>query len=431
MTLFSIPLPRRRHFRAGAVATLAILALAACGKSATDAPAAAPAAAPAPIAVRVVTVAAQSVPVRFDVVGQTEGAKQVEVRARVSGILQKRLYIEGDSVRAGQPLFQIDRAPFEVALAQAKGALAQDRAKQAQANRDEARLKDLVSDKAVAQKDYDDALSAMQLEAAAVQQSTARVSEADLNLSYTLVTAPVAGISGRALRSEGSLVTTDAAGSLLTTINQVNPIWVRFSLSESDLSKVPGGRLPRGLTSAVQLSMPDGTKFAGKGRLNFAATEIDTRLGTQQLRAEFDNPDQQLVPGQFVRVRITAGQRDNVYLIPQAAVLQTEKGYFVFTVDNEGKAAARTVQTGEWVGTDWTILSGLNAGDRVIVDNLLKIRPGAPVTVASAPAGAAAADKAMVGGDKPAASGDKPAVPGDKATATAAAAPANDTKPLR
>ena len=370
----------RLRFCGRAASALALIALTACSKSPGDAPATAPqAASPPPIAVKVLQVTPQTVPIHFDLVGQTEGAKQVEVRARVQGILQKRLYNEGDAVRAGQPLFQIDRAPFEVALAQAKGALAQDRAKQAQAKRDEARLKDLVSDRAVAQKDYDDALSAMQLEDAAVQQSTAKVSEADLNLSYTLVTAPVAGISGRALRSEGSLVTTDAAGSLLTTVNQVNPIWVRFSLSETDLAKVPGGRLPRGMTSAVQLSMPDGTKFAGKGRLNFAATEIDTRLGTQQLRAEFANPDQQLVPGQFVRVRITAGQRDNVFVIPQAAVLQTEKGYFVFVVDKDGNAAAKTVQTGEWVGSDWIILSGLDTGDRVIVDNLLKIRPGSPV----------------------------------------------------
>jgi membrane fusion protein, multidrug efflux system len=409
MTQFSAYVPRwpsRRGAACCACTLLVLGVLAGCSKASPDATAAAAQAAPAAVAVKVAQVAPQSVPVRFDVVGQTEGAKQVEVRARVQGILQKRLYNEGDAVRAGQPLFQIDRAPFEVALAQAKGALAQDRAKEAQAKRDEARYKDLVSDKAVAQKDYDDALSAMQLEEAAVQQSSAKVSEAELNLSYTLVTAPVAGISGRALRSEGSLVTTDAAGSLLTTINQVNPIWVRFSLSESDLAKVPGGRLPRGVTPAVQLSLPDGTKFAGKGRLNFAATEIDTRLGTQQLRAEFANPDQQLVPGQFVRVRITAGQRDNVFLIPQAAVLQTEKGYFVFVVDKEGNAAAKTVQTGEWVGSDWIILSGLDTGDRVIVDNLLKIRPGSPVNVSAQPAA----------GDKPVPAG------GDKATAAAAAA---------
>lgn len=361
------------------IVVLSIAAMAvACGKGAGENTTTATP--PAAIAVKVVAVAPRSVPVAFDVVGQTEGSKQVEVRARVSGILEKRLYHEGDAVQAAAPLFQIDRSSFELALAQANAALAQERAKLAQTTRDEARYRDLVADRAVSQKDYDDALSAKELETAVVQQAEARVNEAKLNLSYTLVTAPVAGISGRASRSEGSLITTDANGSLLTTINQVNPIWVRFSLSESDLAKVPGGKLPRGVTPTVQLMLPDGTPVAGKGRLNFAATEIDTRLGTQQLRAEFDNPGQELVPGQFVRVHITAGQRDNVYLVPQAAVLQTEKGYFVFVVDADGKAAARTVQAGAWVGSDWTILSGLNPGDRVIVDNLLKVRPGTPVT---------------------------------------------------
>jgi membrane fusion protein (multidrug efflux system) len=369
------------------VAPLLLIA-AACSKSASEMPASA---APAAVPVKVVEVTARSVPIVFDVVGQTEGAKQVEVRARVSGILEKQLYREGDAVRAGQPLFRIDPAPFEVALKQATAALAQERAKLEQATRDETRFRDLVADKAVSQKDYDDALSAKQLGAASVQQAAAKVDEARLNLSYTLVTAPVAGISGRANRSEGSLVTTDAAGSLLTTVNQVDPIWVRFSLAESDLAKLPGGKLPRGGAPSVELRLPDNSVYPAKGRLNFAATEIDTRLGTQQLRAEFPNPNQDLVPGQFVRVRITAGQRDNVFLVPQAAVLQTEKGYFVFIVGADGKAAARTVQTGPWIGSDWTILSGLNAGDRVIIDNLLKVRPGVAVTATVVPGGTAAA----------------------------------------
>jgi membrane fusion protein, multidrug efflux system len=382
--------------------------IAACGKGAgeTTPESAIAGAAPPAVAVHTLQVSPQSVPIVFEVVGRTEGAKQVQVRARVSGILQKRLYNEGDAVRAGQAMSQIDRAPFEVALAQAKAALAQERAKLAQATRDEARLKPLVEDKAVSQKDYDDALSAKQLGEASVQQAAAKVSEAELNLSYTLVTAPVAGISGRAEHSEGTLITTDAAGSLLTTINQVNPIWVRFSLAETDLAKVPGGKLPRGYSAAVQLAMPDGTPFAGKGRLNFAATEIDTKLGTQQLRAEFDNPDAQLVPGQFVRVRIVAGKRDNVFVVPQSAVLQTEKGHFVFAVDADGKAVVKTVQTGEWVGTGWTILSGLDAGDRVIVDNLLKIRPGAAVT-ASAQSGVDAA-RSNAPGVQPAADSKSP-----------------------
>src|SRR5665213_2005901 len=302
--------------------------------------------------------APRGVPIAFDVVGQTEGAKEVEVRARVAGILLKQLYHEGDTVRAGAPLFEIDPATYEVALKEANAALAQERARLAQATRDEARFRDLVADKAVSQKDYDDALSQKQLSDATVQQAAAKVEEAKLNLSYTAVNAPVGGISGRAQRSVGSLITTDANGSLLTTINQVNPIWVRFSLAESDLAKLPGGKLAR-TGAVVEIALADGTRYPDKGKLNFAATEIDARLGTQQLRAEFDNKREDLVPGQFVRVHLIAGRRDNVFLVPQAAVMQTENGYFVFVVGSDGKAMARTVQTGAWIGSDWTILAGL------------------------------------------------------------------------
>ena len=360
--------------------------LVACGKGGTATGGAPPPAVP----VHIVKVEPRSVPISFDVVGQVEGSKQVEVRARVSGILVKQFYREGDPVREGAPLFEIDRAPFEVALAQARGQLAQASAQSAQAQREETRLKPLVADRAVSRKEYDDAVSARQLAEAAMQQASATVRQAELNLSYTSVAAPVSGISGRAEHSIGTLITTDAAGSLLTTVNQVSPVWVRFSLAQTDLAKLPGGRIGRGSPVDMQLVLPGGALYPQKGRLNFAATAIDTRLGTQQLRAEFDNTREQLLPGQFVTVRIAAGQRDNVFLVPQAAVVQTEKAFLVYAVDAEGKAQARQVKTGDWIGSDWTIMSGLNAGDRVIVDNLLKIRPGVAVTEAP-PAAAAPA----------------------------------------
>ena len=360
--------------------------LVACGKGGTATGGAPPPAVP----VHIVKVEPRSVPISFDVVGQVEGSKQVEVRARVSGILVKQFYREGDPVREGAPLFEIDRAPFEVALAQARGQLAQASAQSAQAQREETRLKPLVADRAVSRKEYDDAVSARQLAEAAMQQASATVRQAELNLSYTSVAAPVSGISGRAEHSIGTLITTDAAGSLLTTVNQVSPVWVRFSLAQTDLAKLPGGRIGRGSPVDMQLVLPGGALYPQKGRLNFAATAIDTRLGTQQLRAEFDNTREQLLPGQFVTVRIAAGQRDNVFLVPQAAVVQTEKAFLVYAVDAEGKAQARPVKTGDWIGSDWTIMSGLNAGDRVIVDNLLKIRPGVAVTEAP-PAAAAPA----------------------------------------
>ena len=372
-------------------AIIAAVLLAACGKESAPS-----AAAPAPISVHVVKVEPKSVPIRFNIPGQVEGSKEVEVRARVSGILQKQFYKEGDTVREGAPLFAIDRAPFEVALAQAKGQFAQAKAQADQTHREETRLQPLVAERAVSRKEYDDATSARQLAEASLQQGTAAVRQAELNLSYTAVNAPVAGITGRATHSVGTLITTDANGSLLTTINQLTPIWVRFSLAESDLAKIPGGRVGRDTPLEVQLVLGDGVPYAGKGRLNFAATAIDAKLGTQQLRAEFDNPREQLLPGQFVKVSIGAGHRDNVFLVPQTAVVQTEKANLVFVVDDQGRAQAQTVQTGDWIGADWAIVSGLKAGDRVIVDNLLKVRPGAPVTeappaAATAPAAAPSA----------------------------------------
>jgi len=383
-------------------AVVVLACLAACGKEAA-APAATVA---APISVRTLTVEPRKVPIRFDIVGQVEGSKQVEVRARVSGILQKQFYNEGDAVKDGAPLFEIDRAPYEIALSQARAQLAQATAQVDQARREEARLKPLVQDRAVSRKEYDDATSSRQLAEAAIQQANASIRQAELNLSYTRVVAPLPGITGRAEHSIGTLITTDANGSLLTTINQVSPVWVRFSLAEGDLAKLPDGRLNRATPVVMELLLPDGSQYPLKGRLNFAATAIDTRLGTQQLRAEFDNPRQQLLPGQFVTVRITAGERDKVFLVPQAAVVQTEKGNLVFTVDAEGKAQARPVKTGDWIGKDWTILSGLNSGDKVVVDNLLKLQPGAPVTEAP-PAAATAPAAAPTAQTAPAAPGKK------------------------
>jgi membrane fusion protein (multidrug efflux system) len=360
------------------------LLLAGCGEDKKTTHAAPP---PAPaLAAAVIEVAPQRVPITIEAVGQVEGSKEVEVRARVSGILLKRAYSEGEIVRAGAALFKIDPAPFEIALAQAKAQLAQEQARNDQAKRESARLKQLAEQKAISQKEADDAGSSLRLSNATLQAVQANVRQAELNLSYTDVTAPVSGVSGRAVRSEGSLITA-GADSLLTSISQVDPIWVRFSLSETDLAKLPQRRLIRGAPVEIGLILPGGARFAGKGRLNFAATQIDTRLGTQQLRAEFDNPKGQLLPGQFVRAQLIAGQRENVFLVPQTAVMQAEAGHMLFVLDKEGKAALKPVQVGDWIGSDWMVLGGLAAGDRVIIDNLLKLRPGTQVNpVAPGPA---------------------------------------------
>lgn len=353
-----------------------VVALAAC--SVTDKPAnGAPNTAPMALPVSIMEAQPTQIPAAVEVIGQTEGAKQVEVRARVGGLLDKKLYQEGTVVKEGQVLFQIDRSSFEIALAQAKAQYAEQKAKVTQATRDVARLKNLLTQQAISQREYDDATTSSATSRASLQAAEANVRQAELNLSYTAVTAPITGVSGRSEYSEGALITT--GNSLLTTIAVVNPIWARFSLSESELAQLPGGRVTSDNIKELELVLPDGTVYSRKGRLNYSASQIDPKLGTLQLRAEFENPGMQILPGQFVRVRAITGQRDGVFVIPQTAVMQSNLGRFIFIVGANNMAEIRPIKTGEWRGKDWVILEGLKSGDKIILDNLLKLRPGAPV----------------------------------------------------
>lgn len=341
--------------------------------------------APPAMPVTAVTVRREMVPVTLEAVGQAEGSKEVEVRARVSGLLERKLYEEGERVKAGAPMFQIERAPFEIALQQARANLAQRVAQLEQARREAQRLRPLAEQQAISQREYDDAASSASLAEAAVAAAQAAVREAELNLSYTSVVAPISGITGRSQKSQGSLV---AAGtdSLLTTITQTDPIWVRFSFSESELAQLRESR-----KAQVRLLGPDGQPVLDQGRLNFAGSTVDPRLGTVQLRAEFPNPDLAVLPGQFVRAQVVAGQVE-AFKVPQSAVMQTEQGRMVWVV-REGKATPAPVETGPWVGSDWVIYKGLQEGDQVVVDNLMKLQPGAPVAPqapGAAPAGGAA-----------------------------------------
>ena len=217
---------------------------------------------------------------------------------------------------------------------------------------------------------------------AGLAQFEAAVREAELNLSYTTVTSPISGIAGRFELSEGALV--NANTSLLTKVSQITPIWVRFSLSDNELAQL-GGPLTQANIKDVSLILPNGEEYTKKGQLNFAASSIDPQLGTQQLRAEFKNEDKRLLPGQFMRVRVVTGHKDGVFVVPQVAVISNDQGKFVYVANEKNEAMLRPVVTGNWVGKDWVILSGLDAGDKVIVDNIIKIRPGA--SVAPHPAG--------------------------------------------
>ncbi len=347
-----------------------------------------------PVPARVLEVSPQRVPIRLESVGQVEGSREVEVRARVGGIVLKRLYNEGEIVKAGAPLFQIDPAPFEIALAQTKAQLAQERARNEQSRRESVRLKELAAQKAISQREYDDAASNLKLSEASIQVAEARVSEAELNLSYTRVNAPLTGVTGRAQRSEGSLVST--TDSLLTTISQIDPVWTRFALSEPEVSKLPGGRL--GGDAEIRLILGDGSRFPTRGKINFSASQVDARLGTRQMRAEFENSGGRLLPGQFVRIEVSVNRTQPAFLVPQAAVLQNEKGHFVFTLNGENKAAVNPIAVGEWVGEDWTVLSGLKSGDRVVLDNLFKMQPGVAVQPLAADAAKPPADGKQAGG---------------------------------
>jgi len=340
-----------------------------------------------PAEVTVMTVAPKAVPVAFEYVGQTVGSREVEVRARVTGILLKRNFDEGGPVKQGQSLFSIDPAPFEAAAARAQADVAAAEARLEQARRNAARFKPLYAEKAVSQKDYDDAVSAEQIGNADVKAARARLAEARLNLGYTKVEAPVSGVAGRALRSEGSLVS--GPDVLLTTVVQANPIWVNFGIPDNDQARltkeIQAGRLavPNGGQFEVSLVLADGTPYGQTGKLNFSDTRISAATGTRETRAELPNGDGQLRPGQFVRVVLRGATYPNAVTVPQRAVLEGPQGKFVYVVGEKGVADVRPVQAGEWSGGgDWIIIDGLKEGERVIVDGVMKLGPGAPVRIA-------------------------------------------------
>jgi membrane fusion protein (multidrug efflux system) len=340
--------------------------------------------------VGVIELKATSVPISAETVAQTEGAKEVEIRPRVGGILLKKLFEEGSPIKAGQAMFLIDPIPFQIALTNAKAQFSHQEARVVQTQREATRLEGLLATQSISKREADNASSDNIMARAELAQYEAGVREAQLNLSYTTVTSPLSGVAGRFEFSEGALV--NANSSLLTKVSQISPIWVRFSFSDSELALL-GGHLSPTRVKDVTLILPDGKVYAKKGKLNFAASSIDPQLGTQQLRATFENNDNALLPGQFVRIRVTTGMRDGVFLLPQTAVLTNDQGKFVFVVakDKDGKAIAaiRPIVEGGWQGKDWVVLSGLNPGDQVIADNLIKVRPSiqvAPHPLGEAPA---------------------------------------------
>jgi membrane fusion protein (multidrug efflux system) len=348
-----------------------------------------------PPEVNVMTVALQALPETYEYVGQTTGSREVEVRARVTGILLSRNFEEGGRVKKGQSLFTIDPAPIRAVANRAEADVAAAQARLEQARRNAARLKPLYAEQAVSQKEYDDAVSAELIGAADLKAAQARLAEARLNLEYTRVESPVSGVASRALRSEGSLVS--GPDVLLTTVMQVDPIWVNFGIPDTEQARLhkeaAEGRLKLPKNFEVELRLADGSLYPRKGKLDFADVRISPATGTREARAEVPNPEGVLRPGQFVRVILRGAMRPNAVTVPQRAVLEGPQGKFVYVVNPQNQAEARPVQAGAWSGDDWIISAGLQGGERVIVDGVMKIGPGAPVRVAEPATGKKLAEK--------------------------------------
>ena len=364
----------------------------------------------------VITTEARDVPVRYEYVAQTAGYREVEVRARVTGILMQRSYREGTVVGRGQSLFTIDPAPFQLALSKAEADLSVADVRLAQAKREAARLKPVLEARAISQKELDDSTSAEQVAEAEVKSLRARVNEARLNLSYTRVESPIAGIASRAAVSEGALIS--GPNVLLTTVTQTDPMYVIFGVSDREhlalRRDVELGRLkmPADRKFQARVKLSDGSLYDAVGVLNFTDVRVSTQTGTAESRAEFSNKKNILRSGEFVRLILDGALRPDAIVVPQRAVLESPKGKFVYVVGADNKAEARPVEVGAWANDGWVIDSGLKAGERVITDGVMKIGPGAPVQVGDAKA--AAADSGKPAGKPAGKSDNKSALPADK-----------------
>jgi len=356
-----------------------------------------------PTDVTVMTVTVRDTPVIFEFVAQTQSSREVEIRARVAGFLEKRLYTEGELVKAGQVLFQMDRRPFEAALLSAQGQLAQQQARWEVAKATLARVRPLAQQNAVSKMDLDNAVGNERQTQAAVLAAQGQVRTEQLNLGYTTIASPLTGLSSFAKKQEGSYVTPGESG-LLTSVSQMDPIYVNFSLSENETlkyrSEIAAGQLkfPPNSNFEVEVVLADGSIVPDRGRLDFAAPSFSPETGTFLVRAVVANPKGMLRPGQFVRALAIGASRPNAILVPQRAVLEGARSRYVWVLNGEGKPEQRIVEVGDWHDADWFITQGLRAGERIVVDGALRVAPGAPLNivdnaVAAPPSAAVAAER--------------------------------------
>ena len=378
--------PRSRPARAALA--LAALALSACGRGGAKAPAPT-----GPIEVGVVTLAPSAVPLTQELPGRTSAFRVAEVRARVNGIVQRRLFKEGADVKEGQPLFQIDPAPYVAALEGAKAQLARAEATAASARVAAERFTELVSHNAVSKQEYDNAMAALKAGEADVAAGRAAVRAAEINVGYTTVTSPLSGRIGRSAVTEGAFVQQSQA-TLLATVQQLDPVYVDLTQSSVEALRLRRAQAEGKLKSAgkeqgnVRLVLEDGREYPVAGSLQFTDVTVDPSTGSIALRALFPNPRGELLPGMFVRARLEEGVSPNALLVPQQGVTRDLKGLpTALVVNAEQKAERRQITTERAVGDAWVVTAGLQAGDRVIVEGLQRVQPG--VAVKATPAASA------------------------------------------
>ena len=333
--------------------------------------------------VEVVTVQTQAVPDEPEFIGQAEASRPVEIRPQVTGILKAVLYQEGRDVKKGARLYQIEPVPFKAAVASAKAKIAQAEARVVQARQDLARVKPLLAEQAVSQKDVDDAIAEQLSANAALEGARADLIKAQFDLDNTLITAPISGIIERSRYYEGRLVS--AQTDLLTMIHRVDPMYVVVNVPETFILKrrrdIEAKRIthPGDYQLRGRLTFMDGTVYPQEGVLDLLEPSLRTETSSRQIRVTFSNPQRTLLPGQFVKVRFTGDTKTDAVLIPQRAVLQGPQGPFVYVVNQENKVEIRDVAASDWKGDRWLIDRGLHTGDRVVVNGLMKVSPGAPV----------------------------------------------------
>jgi len=389
--------PVRNLAKLGGIVAAASMMLAACGGQEGGH-------APPPPEVAVQTVDDKPVPLELTYTARTVGSREVEVRARVGGILLKRRYEEGSRVKQGQPMFLIDPEPVRARVASARAAVAVAKARLEEARRERDRVLPLFEKNAVSQSRRDEVVSAYDVAEANLVAAESNLRTALLDLEYTDVRAPISGLTSREVLSEGSLVGTDQDSSLLTKIVQIEPLYVEFSVPQSEASllrrSLNGGS---GTVPVVKVIQEDGTEYPEPAKLTFVDNAVDINSGTVRVRAVLANSEGALIPGQFVRAKVEGVLLSNVVSIPRRAVVSSAQGTFVWLVDSEGKAQMRPVQISRTIGNNVVITDGLKPGERVIVDGVMKVhQPGIQVSAVTVDAATRQAESEPTAGQEPA-----------------------------